>query len=183
MTTFQILEEIRALYALMVECDENGELLHNEDDLKDFVREIKQNKEVKLNSMQDLKIELQHSINAYDEKIAKLSARKQALSNDIDRIKQLQLMLLDGEKCKTEEFLFYFMTTKAVNISDKINPEMLDKEFKRVKVEFDKTAIKKALQDNNIPKCFYMFGGVSESGAVIENIGIELVENKSLVIK
>lgn len=49
MTTFQILEEIRALYALMVECDENGELLHNEDDLKDFVREIKQNKEVKLN--------------------------------------------------------------------------------------------------------------------------------------
>lgn len=165
MTCFQILEEIRALYALMVECDENGELLHNEDDLKDFVREIKQNKEVKLNSMQDLKIELQHSINAYDEKIARLSARKSALSKDIERIKNLQLMLLDGEKCKTDEYNFTFMTTKSVNISDNITPDMLDKEFQRVKVEFDKAAIKKALQD-----------GVYVMGA-------EIVENKSLVIK
>ena len=165
MTTFQILEDIRALYALMCECDENGELLHNEDDLKDFVREIKQNKEAKLNSMQDLKLEIQHSINAYDEKIAKLSARKQKLSNDIDRIKHLQLMLLDGEKCKTDEWNFYFTTTKAVNISDNFTPEMFDKEYQRVRVEFDKTAIKKALQD-----------GVYVSGA-------EIVENKSLVIK
>jgi len=165
MTTFKILEEIRALYSLMVECDENGELLHSSDDLKDFVREIKQNKEEKLNSMQDLKIELQHSINAYDEKIAKLSARKSALSNDMERIKQLQLMLLDGEKCKTDEYNFYFMTTKSVNISDNVSPTDLDEEFQRVKVEFDKTKIKKALQD-----------GVYVMGA-------EIVENKSLVIK
>lgn len=165
MTCFAIKEEIRALYALMCECDENGELLHSEDDLKDFVKEINQNKETKLNNMQDLKIEIQHSINAYDEKIARLSARKSALSKDIERIKQLQLMLLDGEKCKTEEFLFYFMTTKAVNISDNVNPTDLDKEFQRVSVSFDKTAIKKALQD-----------GVYVMGA-------EIVENKSLVIK
>ncbi len=39
MTCFEIKEEIRALYALMCECDENGELLHSEDDLKDFVKE------------------------------------------------------------------------------------------------------------------------------------------------
>lgn len=165
MTCFEIKEEIRALYALMVECDENGELLHNEDDLKDFVREIKQNKETKLNSMQDLKIELQHSINAYDEKIEKLSARKQALSNDIDRIKQLQLMLLDGKKCKTDEFLFYFMTTKAVNISDNVSPTDLEEKYQRIKVEFDKTAIKKALQDGD------------------HVVGAEIVENKSLVIR
>lgn len=165
MTCFQILEEIRALYALMVECDENGELLHSEDDLKDFVREIKQNKETKLNSMQDLKIELQHSINAYDEKIAKLSARKSALSKDIERIKNLQLMLLDGEKCKTDEYNFYYTTTKAVDIANDVTPDMLDKEFQRVKVEFDKTAIKKAL----------------ENGVYIS--GVYIVENKSLVIK
>jgi len=165
MTTFQILEEIRALYALMVECDENGELLHNEDDLKDFVREISQNKEAKLNSMQDLKIELQHSINAYDEKIAKLSARKSALSNDMERIKQLQLMLLDGEKCKTDEYNFYFMTTKSVNISDNVSPTDLEEKYQRVSVSFDKTAIKKALQDG------------------IYVMGSEIVENKSLVIK
>lgn len=183
MTTFQILEEIRALYALMVECDENGELLHSEDDLKDFVKEIKQSKEKKLNSMQDLKIELQHSINAYDEKIAKLSARKKALENDIERVKHLQLMLLDGEKCKTDEYNFYFMATKSVNISDKLKPEMLDKEYQRVKIDFDKTAIKKALQDGNIPKCFYVNGGVLPNGCIIEDIGAELVENKSLVVK
>lgn len=165
MKTFEIKEEIRALYALMCECDENGELLHSEDDLKDFVKEINQNKDTKLNNMQDLKIEIQHSINAYDEKIARLNARKSALSKDIERIKNLQLMLLDGEKCKTDEYLFYFMNTKSVNISDNITPDMLDKEFQRVKVEFDKTAIKKALQD-----------GVYVMGA-------EIVENKSLVIK
>jgi len=165
MTTFKILEEIRALYSLMVECDENGELLHSSDDLKDFVREIKQNKEEKLNSMQDLKIELQHSINAYDEKIEKLSARKSALSNDMERIKQLQLMLLDGKKCKTDEFLFYFMTTKAVNISDNVIPTDLDEKYQRVSVSFDKTAIKKDLQDG------------------VYVMGSEIVENKSLVIK
>ena len=165
MTTFEIKEEIRALYALMCECDENGELLHGEDDLKDFVKEINQNKETKLNNMQDLKIEIQHSINAYDEKIALLSARKSALSKDIERIKNLQLMLLDGEKCKTDEYSFYFMNTKSVNISDNVNPTDLDKEFQRVSVSFDKTAIKKALQD-----------GVYVMGA-------EIVENKSLVIK
>ena len=165
MTCFEIKEEIRALYALMCECDENDELLHSEDDLKDFVKEINQNKETKLNNMQDLKIEIQHSINAYDEKIARLSARKSALSKDIELIKNLQLMLLDGEKCKTDEYNFYFMTTKAVNISDNVNPTDLDKEFQRVTVAFDKTAIKKALQD-----------GVYVMGA-------EIVENKSLVIK
>lgn len=115
--------------------------------------------------MQDLKIELQHSINAYDEKIAKLSARKQALSNDIDRTKQLQLMLLDGEKCKTDEYNFYFITTKSVNISDNISPTDLDEKYQRVSVSFDKTAIKKDLQD-----------GVYVMGA-------EIVEKKSLVIK
>lgn len=165
MTCFEIKEEIRALYALMCECDENGELLHSEDELKDFVKEINQNKETKLNNMQDLKLEIQHSINAYDEKIAKLNARKAALSRDIERIKNLQLMLLDGEKCKTDEYNFYFMTTKAVNISDNVTPEMLDKEFQRVSVSFDKTAIKKALQDG------------------IYIVGAEIVENKSLVIK
>ena len=165
MTTFKILEEIRSLYSLMVECDENGELLHSSDDLKDFVREIKQNKEEKLNSMQDLKIELQHSINAYDEKIEKLSARKSALSSDMERIKQLQLMLLDGKKCKTDEFLFYFMTTKAVNISDNVIPTDLDEKYQRVSVSFDKTAIKKDLQDG------------------VYVMGSEIVENKSLVIK
>lgn len=165
MTTFQILEEIRALYALMVECDENGELLHTEDDLKDFVKEIKQSKEKKLNSMQDLKIELQHSINAYDEKIAKLSTRKKALENDIERVKHLQLMLLDGEKCKTDEYNFYFMTTKSVNISDNVSPIDLDEKYQRVKIDFDKTSIKKDLQDG------------------IYIMGAELVENKSLVVK
>lgn len=165
MTCFEIKEEIRALYALMCECDENGELLHSEDDLKDFVKEINQNKETKLNNMQDLKIEIQHSINAYDEKIARLSARKSALSKDIERIKNLQLMLLDGEKCKTDEYNFYFMNTKAVDIANDITPQMLDKEFQRVKIEFDKTAIKKAL----------------ENGVYIS--GVYIVENKSLVIK
>ena len=166
MTTFQILEEIRALYALMVECDENGELLHNEDDLKDFVREIKQNKEVKLNSMQDLKIELQHSINAYDEKIKKLSARKQALSNDIDRIKNLQLMLLDGEKCKTDEYNFTFTNTESVKVPDTCD-NSYPKEWIVTKYQFDKKAIKEALK----------------SGIDYSEYGVEILKNKSLVIR
>lgn len=165
MTTYQILGELSALYELMIECDENGELIHSEADLEDFVKEIKLKKEDKLDRLQDLKIFLKKDIEAYDEKIAKLNARKKALENDIERAKNLQLVLLDGEKCKTSEFNFYFMNTESVDIDTNIDINEFNPNYVRVKKEFDKTSIKKALKDGEF------FDGVS------------LVKNTSLVVR
>ena len=109
MTCFEIKEEIRALYALMCECDENGELLHSEDDLRDFVKEINQNKETKLNNMQDLKkfcinIDEQHSLiigkhgpvvkhcNPKNKKITFIAVRKDL---DLDKLKIMPQITLE----------------------------------------------------------------------------------------
>jgi len=170
MTTYQISQEIGALYALMTEHnEETGELLNSDEDLADFVKEIKQNKSEKLDKLQDLKAFMNKDIDAYDEKIAKLSARKKALLNDIERVKNLQLLLLDGEKCKTSEYTFYFMNNESINIDSSLKAENFLGDSNLVKVkttyDFDKTAIKKAIKD----------------GAEFD--GIELVSKFSLAIR
>ncbi|MBU1668505.1 siphovirus Gp157 family protein [bacterium] len=166
MTTFNILQEIRALHALMLEHDEEtGECLYTDEDLKDFVKEIKQNKATKLNNMQDLKLEMNASAEALKVKIDKLQARKKSIDNDILRVTELQKMLLDGDKLKTDEYNFYWTNTKSVDISNNVNIEDLDEDYIRVKKEFDKTAIKKAL----------------ENGLLFD--GISMLTNKNLVIK
>ena len=60
----------------------------------------------------------------------------------------LQLMLLDNQKLETEQYLFSFRKSEAVNI-DEIVFNMNDERFIRttIKVDADKTAIKKALKD------------------------------------
>lgn len=155
MDTFDILQEIRALHALIIECDENGECLHSDEDLKDFVKEIKANKSTKLNNMQDLKIEMLSSADALKQKIDKLQARKKAIENDVLRVTDLQKMLLDGEKFKTDEYNFYFTNTQSVEVSSLLDIEDLDESYVRIKKEIDKTALKKAIQDGII------FDGIS----------------------
>lgn len=149
--------------------EDTGELLNSDEDLADFVKEIKQNKYEKLDKLQDLKAFMNKDIEAYDEKIAKLSARKKALLNDIERVKNLQLLLLDGEKCKTSEYTFYFMNNESINIDSSLKAENFAGDSNLVKVkttyDFDKTAIKKAIKD----------------GA--EFYGIELVSKFSLAIR
>lgn len=165
MTTYQISEEIKALYALMSECDENGVCLHSDSDLEDFIKEIKQNKETKLDNLQDLKLSLINDTKYYDEKIEKLQTRKKALLADVERVKNLQLLLLDGEKCKTKEYTFYFMSSESVEIDSNVEASDFDSDYVKIKYDFDKTKIKTALKE----------------GVIFD--GINLVKKQSLAVK
>lgn len=164
MRAFDITEEYRALEALMVEVDENGEFINSEDDLKVFIDELKDSKAEKLNNIQDFKLSNDGAISALDEKIKKLTARKTSLSKLNDRLKELQLMLLDGDKLKTDEYNFYYTTSKSVNITDE--SKVLERGlFTKVTRTADKAAIKKAILEGQ------------------KVLGAEIAIKKSLVIK
>lgn len=152
MRTFDILSEFRALEALLNEVDaETGEFLNSEDDIKEYVINLRLSKEQKLNNIEDLKLEFSASIDAIKTKIERLNNRKKYFEKYIDNMVNLQLMLLNNQKLETEQYLFSFRKSEAVNI-DEIVFDMNDERFTitTIKVDADKTAIKKALKDGVI---------------------------------
>lgn len=159
LNTFDILKEFRALEELMNEIDlETGEYLNNENDIQEYIVNLKLSKEDKLNNIQDLKIEFEAKIEAVKNKIEYLNNRKKSFERNINNLINLQLMLLNNQKLETNEYSFSFRKSESVSIND-ILFDSKDERFNRmtIKVEPDKTEIKKALKD-----------GISVDGASIE---------------
>lgn len=159
MKVLDILKEFRALEELMNEIDsETGEYLNNENDIQEYIVNLKLSKEDKLNNIQDLKIEFEAKIEAVKSKIEYLNNRKKSFERNINNLTNLQLMLLNNQKLETNEYSFSFRKSESVSIND-ILFDSKDERFNRttIKVEPDKTAIKKAIKD-----------GISVDGASIE---------------
>lgn len=159
MKVLDILKEFRALEELMNEIDlETGEYLNNENDIQEYIVNLKLSKEDKLNNIQDLKIEFEAKIEAVKNKIEYLNNRKKSFERNINNLTNLQLMLLNNQKLETNEYSFSFRKSESVSIND-ILFDIKDERFNRttIKVEPDKTAIKKALKD-----------GMVIDGAIIE---------------
>lgn len=141
---FDILSEIRALEEMLNEIDPvSGEFVNNEDIMKDYIKGLQVEKETKLNNIEDLKLEFKSQIEALKQKEEKLYARRKSLEANIERLKDLQVMLLGGEKMKTDEYTFSFRTTKSVVVPNEVNKSL--EIFTKTKVEWDKVAIKKEL--------------------------------------
>ena len=129
MKTFDIMSEFRALEALLNEVDaETGEFLNSEDDIKDYIEKLNIDKATKLNNIEDLKQELNGQIDTLKTKIDKLCARKKSIESNVDRLKDLQLLLLNGEKLKTDEYTFSFRNSSSVVVTD--IEQIQDKYFK-----------------------------------------------------
>lgn len=159
MKVFDILKEFRALEELMNEIDlETGEFLNSEDDIQEYIVNLKLSKEDKLNNIQDLKIEFEAKIEAVKSKIEYLNNRKKSFERNINNLTNLQLMLLNNQKLETNEYSFSFRKSESISIND-ILFDSKDERFNRttIKIEPDKTAIKKALKD-----------GMVIDGAIIE---------------
>jgi prefoldin subunit 5 len=159
MRTYDILQEFKALEELLNEVDaETGEYLNSKDDIKEYIINLRLSKEQKLNSIEDLKLDYNSSIEALNTKIERLESRKKEFNKNIDNLINLQLMLLNNEKCETNEYKFSFRKSESVYIDDFVFDKSKD-EFVRttIKIEPDKTAIKKALKD-----------GIDVMGASIE---------------
>jgi predicted nucleic acid-binding Zn-ribbon protein len=149
MKVLDILKEFRALEELMNEIDlETGEYLNNENDIQEYIVNLKLSKEDKLNNIQDLKIEFEAKIEAVKSKIEYLNNRKKYFERNINNLTNLQLMLLNNQKLETNEYSFSFRKSESVSIND-ILSDSKDERFNRttIKVEPDKTAIKKAIKD------------------------------------
>lgn len=141
---FDILSEIRALEDMLNEVDPvTGEFVNNEDIMKDYIKGLQVEKETKLNNIEDLKLEFKSQIEALKQKEEKLYNKRKSLEGNIERLKDLQVMLLNGEKLKTDEYTFSFRTTKSVVVPNEVNKSL--EIFTKTKVEWDKVAIKKEL--------------------------------------
>ena len=163
---FDILQEIRALEDMLNEVDPgSGEFINNEDIMKDYIKGLQVEKETKLNNIEDLKLEFKSQIEALKQKEEKLYSRRKSLEANIERLKDLQVILLNGEKLKTDEYTFSFRTTKSVVVPNEVNKSL--EIFTKTKVEWDKVAIKKEL----------------EKGIDYSEYGIYLEDKKSLSVR
>lgn len=96
------------------------------------------------------------------EEIKRLQTRKQAIDNSIKNMKlSLQNAMIEIGKTKFKTDLFSFNIQKNPVKVEIVNEELIPDQFKKIKIEFDKTAIKKA---ENVP-------------------GAELVQSESLRIR
>jgi len=165
MTTFEIAKEIRELENKLNEIDPvTGEYINSEEKLKEYIQQVRLKKEEKLNNIQDLKSEYNSSVEAINKKIESLQKRKHSLLTSMNRLTELQLLLLDGEKFKTDEYTFSFKNSKSVYVPQTINTEC---PYLKVKYEYDKTALKKAL----------------ETGEDLSSFDIHLIEKQALSIR
>jgi hypothetical protein len=81
---------------------------------------------------------------------ARLYARRRVKENTIARMKQsLQLAMeaIDKPKIKTELFSFNIQANPESVVIDTMDMENIPEEYRKVTIEPDKTAIKKALKD------------------------------------
>lgn len=166
MKVFEIVSEIRVLEDMLNEVDlETGEFINNEDIMKDYIQSLQVEKETKLNNIEDLKLEFKSQMEALKQKEEKLYAKRKSLEANINRLKELQILLLNGEKVKTNEYTFSFTNITSVNVPDKVDLTL--ESFVKTKHEWDKTAIKKEL----------------EKGTDYSKYGISLVKKQNLTVR
>lgn len=96
------------------------------------------------------------------DEIKRLQARKQAIDNNVKNMKlSLQNAMNEIGKTKFKTELFSFNIQNNPIRVDIVDEDLIPDEFKKIKIEYDKTAIKKA---ENVP-------------------GVELIQSESLRIR
>ena len=170
MKTFEIMQEFDLLRELAeeIEIDENGEFIDRSDAIEELFNDIVANAGDKLEQLYYIKEEIDASMNLLRKEEQRLSKRRKSLENNMIRLRDLQIDLLkrvDGNKVKTDKHTFSLRTTKVVEIDPFVDASMLADEFRIVKYDVNKSALKKAL----------------ENGQVIA--GVSLAENKSLQVR
>ena len=171
MKTFDIKQAFRELEEKMSEFNpETGEFIHSEDEFKEFIEALNEKKELKLNNIEDLKREYKSKNESLDDKIKSLQARKKQFNKIIDNLKFLQSVLLDGEKLKTDEYNFYFTTSKSLKVPDVVDETLED--LIKIEKTYDKDVIKDRLENAN-----------DEIKAKLIEKGFYIETKKSLVVR
>lgn len=163
MKTYEIINQLRQINTMREEVnEETGEFVYSDKQVEEAENKINATKEEKLNAIQDYKLSLNDEITRFKDKKAKQDANIKRVEKQQAYLKELQCDLLGGEKLKTDEYNFFFKTTKFVNITDETK---LDSKYISLEPKIDKKSIGKDLKEGK------------------EVLGSELLENKSLSVR
>ena len=165
MTSYEIRNKIDFLAEMKVSADEEtGEYKYTDAEMKELEIFLHTNKEEKLNSIQDFKLSLNDDILRFKEKKAVQDTNIKRAEKKQKYLKELQNILLGNEKLKTDEFNFYYTTTKRLNVNTEV--ALASNFYKIVETKvLSKALLTQALVD----------------GEIIQ--GAELVESKNLVVR
>ena len=170
MKTFELLSEFNALAEIAEEIEfdeETGEIIDRSQLIKDLFEEVVGEAGVKLEQIEYIKKDLSAGVNALKEEEARLAKRRKGIEKNIERLKELQIMVLDQSdgKVKTDKFTFFERKSEAVEINPFVDAKDMADKYRTVKYSFNKTELKKAIK-----------GGQKIAG-------VELVINKSVGVK
>tara|TARA_R110000737_G_scaffold350683_1_gene390390 strand:- start:47 stop:544 length:498 start_codon:yes stop_codon:yes gene_type:complete len=165
MTSYGIRNQIDFLAEMKVSVDEEtGEYKYTDAEIKELEIFLHTNKEEKLNSIQDFKMSLTDDILRFKEKKSVQDTNIKRAEKKQKYLKELQNILLGNEKLKTDEFNFYYATTKKLNVNTEVALASNFYEIVETKV-LNKALLTQALVD----------------GEIIQ--GAELIESKNLVVR
>ena len=167
MNTFSILGEYNALLTMMEEVDENGEFINDDATLKSLLDELNQSKGDKLDNIELIKRDFQGKSDTLKVEIDRLTKRKKSFESQVDKLQELQELLLNEDGFKTDRFTFSYRKSESVKVPD-LCDNSFPKEWVITKDQFDKKAIKDSLK---------------KSGIDYSEYGIELVTNVSLQVR
>lgn len=160
---FDIIKEYRALEDLLSEINpETGEYINNEDVIKEYIENLNDTRDNKLDNIERLKREFEAGANALDSEIKRLQSFKKQKEKSIENLTNLQMILTQGEKIETSFYKFSTRKSKSVNIIDE---SLIPDDFFKIKKEVSKSEISKAINS-----------GIDVKGA-------EIVEKISLTVK
>jgi len=171
MRLFEIASEFKTLRDLVEnDCDfneETGEVVDNEAILTELFNGLQLKLSDKLDNAAYVIKELDATTESLKAEAKRLSERASYLSKNAERLKGLMSLALSesgDDKIKTEKFTFSFRKSETVEIDPLFTPDDYDRKFIRVKREFDKVKIKKALQN----------GEVVEGASLSENMNFQI---------
>lgn len=147
---------------------ETGEIADNSELIKEMYQGLELSLSEKLDNTALLIKELESAESTLKNEADRLNKKAKAYKNKIENLRELMKFALkssDNDKLKTDKFTFSVRKTLSVEIDENLSPDLLPDSLIRIKKEFNKTAIKKALED---------FESVE---------GCKLVENESLQIR
>lgn len=131
-----------------------GEIIDNSSVIKELWSELNLNLEAKLENAAYLIKELDTAEVALRAEVDRLNKKARVMAKNADRIRELMQYALkasEQDKIKTDKFTFSLRKSSSLEIDELVAPlEFMPKQFVRIKKEFDKTAITKALKAGEI---------------------------------
>ncbi len=149
---FQLTEESRALYELSNDLEineETGEVIDNTEVLSQLFQEWEGNFIDKLDSCQYIRKELESNAELLAAEIKRLQARKKALENRAERLRDLMCdsMVVSGETKLKGKHSFSVGVRKALLIDENATPDFFNPDYVRTIKEFDKRKITEDLKN------------------------------------